>query len=233
MTTDPARIIRVGFVAPADEIASTSPAASSPPANATSVVDRSGNPVPAIATATTARCAPALTPSVSGAARSLRDTDWSSAPETPSATPTVRPAASRGSREPTSTSSTSGRACPVTSPSRSPSPTPDVPCVRCTAPSRTTRTPPPAMTATEWPRLPMIMKARPCRGPYEFSRSRKRQWARACTSSSANWAVESGPPNSQVPPFSACTCLSFTNGRLRQTRFLGSDVVNTLSTGAT
>ena len=135
---DPARISRVGPDAPPAESSRTKPAAASPPRNASPPAGSTGSDSPNAAAAVTARNAPALTPSVSGDANVFRTSDCNAAPATPRATPTSRPARSRGSREATSTFQVFWSPSPRARRTRSPTPTDEVPCTRWNAASTTT-----------------------------------------------------------------------------------------------
>jgi hypothetical protein len=106
---------------------STITAPTRPPMNATVPEAQIGSAMPNAAITVTARYEPAVTPRVSGEASALRDSDCSSVPATPSAIPTVTPAARRGILDPHSTVS-SAKTAPL------------VPCVRCHSEARRSRT---------------------------------------------------------------------------------------------
>jgi len=125
-SADPASTRRVVDDAAPPASPSTTPAAASPPAKATMPDAQNGTLTPNAVTAVTAKYEPAVTPSVSGEASGLRASDCMSSPATPRAAPTAIPAASRGTREPNSTSVSANTA-------------PLVPCVRCHS-DTTTRT---------------------------------------------------------------------------------------------
>ena len=162
---------------------------------------------------------------MSGEASGFRASDWSPAPATPSATPTSTPASSRGSREATSTFAELSVPWPITSRSRSPAFTEDVPWVRWTAASSTTATerdeehPGHADPAYRL-QLGAVASVRPRGGQLG-------QEVTACTVASMNCSVDIGPPNIQMPSGSRCTLPAFTNGRFFQIAFLARSSPNT------
>ena len=222
-TADPARINRVGPVVPPADNASTSTAAANPPRKATPPAGNAGSEIPKAANTTTARYAPAFTPSVSGEASGFRASDCRPAPANPNARPTSTPASSRGNRDATRTLTELSVPRPITSFRRSPALTDDVPWVRWMAASTTTdgqRDQEDPGHADPAYRLEGGDELGPAGGELG-------QDVTAWTAASMNCSVDFGPPNIQMPSGSRCTLFDFTNGRFFQIAFLARSSPNT------
>ncbi len=159
--------------------------------------------------------------------------DCKAAPATPpNATPTNKPAKSRGTREATNTAVSWSVPPPVSSPPNSwKGPTSAVPCVRWISENRARMTTPPRQ-----PPRPVrsdgghfVQSTRQGREhpPRPWERSwRASSQCRSCgwdylvrdaTIASTYWVIDAGPPNIQMPSERRCTLPADTNGSDFQT----------------
>ena len=117
----------------------TTPAAMSPPKNATAVPETKDSVTPLTATTVKDKYAPALTARVSGDAKAFLVSACISAPAPPRATPTTTPASNLGNREFKMTVVSKSDPRPVAQRRTAPGVTFDVPCIRCITDRTTTR----------------------------------------------------------------------------------------------